>query len=98
MPRRRDDCTGKRYFRSERLFVSNGLWYFATREGVDQGPFRSRALVERAIAAFVADVVAFTDGDGEAPVAFVKSRESAVGCRSTGCLERLRSLDLDPIE
>lgn len=27
------------WFRSERVFLSNGQWYFHTREGVDVGPY-----------------------------------------------------------
>jgi hypothetical protein len=29
----------KTWFRSERVFLSNGHWYFHTREGVDVGPY-----------------------------------------------------------
>ena len=40
---RRTDPTGtRRYFRTEdRIFLLNGQWFFATREG-DVGPFPSR--------------------------------------------------------
>lgn len=27
------------WFRSDRVFLSNGQWYFHTREGVDVGPY-----------------------------------------------------------
>ncbi|MFU8815813.1 MAG: DUF6316 family protein [Pseudomonadales bacterium] len=30
------------WFRSERLFASNGKWFFHTREGVDVGPYDSQ--------------------------------------------------------
>lgn len=30
------------WFRSERVFLSNGRWYFHTREGVDVGPYDSQ--------------------------------------------------------
>jgi hypothetical protein len=30
------------WFRSERVFLSNGRWYFHTREGVDVGPYESQ--------------------------------------------------------
>lgn len=36
-------------FRSDRFFVSNGQWYFATREQVDFGPFRDRPDAYRAV-------------------------------------------------
>ncbi len=56
---RRDDVikgnAGRSWFRSERLFSVNGVWYFATREGVDQGPFATRRLAEQALAGFVHD-------------------------------------------
>ena len=36
----------KLWYRSERIFSSNGHWYFATREGIDVGPFESMSLAE----------------------------------------------------
>lgn len=33
-------------FRSDRFFTVDGLWYFATREGIDVGPFDSRQMAE----------------------------------------------------
>lgn len=32
----------KTWFRSDRVFLSNGQWYFHTREGVDVGPYDSQ--------------------------------------------------------
>ncbi len=32
----------KTWFRSERVFCSDGVWYFHTREGVDVGPYRNK--------------------------------------------------------
>lgn len=32
----------KTWFRSERVFLSDGEWYFHTREGVDVGPYPSQ--------------------------------------------------------
>ena len=39
------------WFRSHRLFRSDEMWYFHTREGIDVGPFRSEfeAQVEASI-------------------------------------------------
>jgi hypothetical protein len=51
---RRDDTVQRTYFRSERIFSTNGSWYFATREG-HQGPFRARPLVEAALRRFLCD-------------------------------------------
>ena len=30
------------WFRSERVFCSDGLWYFHTREGIDVGPYKGK--------------------------------------------------------
>ena len=30
------------WFRSERVYRCNGLWYFHTREGVDIGPYKTQ--------------------------------------------------------
>lgn len=32
----------KTWFRSERVFLSDGAWFFHTREGVDVGPYESQ--------------------------------------------------------
>ncbi len=32
----------KTWFRSERVFLTDGEWYFHTREGVDVGPYPSQ--------------------------------------------------------
>lgn len=32
----------KTWFRSDRVFLSDGQWYFHTREGVDVGPYESQ--------------------------------------------------------
>ena len=29
----------KLWFRADRVFLSNGMWYFHTREGIDVGPY-----------------------------------------------------------
>ncbi|MEQ8486141.1 MAG: DUF6316 family protein [Pseudomonadales bacterium] len=38
----RDNEKPKTWFRSERVFLSNGKWFFHTREGVDVGPYDSQ--------------------------------------------------------
>jgi hypothetical protein len=35
----RSNEQSKTWFRSDRVFLSNGKWYFHTREGVDVGPY-----------------------------------------------------------
>lgn len=51
---RRGDKEEKTYFRSDRLFCSNGQWFFATREG-EQGPFGSRDLARAALERFIGE-------------------------------------------
>jgi len=46
MDRRRNESPKKLWFRSERIFRSNGQWYFHTREGIDVGPFATRFAAE----------------------------------------------------
>lgn len=40
-------------FRSQRIFTINNSWYFNTREGIDHGPFISRAVAELAIESYI---------------------------------------------
>jgi hypothetical protein len=42
----RDQEKSRTWFRSERVFLSNGQWYFHTREGVDVGPYESQCDAE----------------------------------------------------
>jgi hypothetical protein len=53
MIRRKNDAVGNKraFFRSDRVFRSNGQWFFHTREGIDVGPFQSEfeAQVESSI-------------------------------------------------
>ena len=37
--KREDDLERQTRFRSDRMFMHNGEWYFCTREGTIQGPF-----------------------------------------------------------
>lgn len=50
---RPDDPPDARYFRSDRFFRSEGQWYFATREGVDFGPFTIRPDGEKALRRYI---------------------------------------------
>jgi len=38
----RDKEKPRTWFRSERVFLSDGQWFFHTREGVDVGPYESQ--------------------------------------------------------
>ena len=42
LARRQDDDNAATRFRSDRLFEDDGAWYFFTREGSIEGPFRDQ--------------------------------------------------------
>jgi len=46
MEQQRRDETAKLWFRSERFFRCNELWYFHTREGLAVGPYKTRTAAE----------------------------------------------------
>lgn len=50
---RASDSAHVRFFQSDRFFRSEGAWYFATREGVDFGPFTIRQDGEKALARYI---------------------------------------------
>ena len=50
---RQDDHENKRYFRStDRVFHSNGAWYFITREG-EEGPFPTECEAQAGVQRFI---------------------------------------------
>lgn len=51
--RRATDPADARFFQSDRFFRSDGGWYFATREGVNFGPFTVRPDGEKALARYI---------------------------------------------
>jgi hypothetical protein len=55
------------WFRSDRVFLSDGKWFFHTREGVDVGPYESQFEAEIE-AGLLRELI--REGDGE---------ESAIG-------------------
>lgn len=42
----RHDEAKRTWFRSDRVFNTNGQWYFHTREGIDVGPYESHMEAE----------------------------------------------------
>src|SRR5262245_10519512 len=82
--RRREDKDDRTYFRSDRLFLMNGRWYFSTREG-DYGPFGSREIARAALARFVRDKVELDS--------FQKAREKDTRKAKTSLAERLRGVE-----
>jgi hypothetical protein len=83
--RRRDDRDNKTYFRSERVFATNGQWYFSTREG-NCGPFRTADLARGALARFINEKVELAS--------FQQSREREVKKPKISLAERLKIADV----
>ena len=46
---RAGDKRGATHFQSDRFFVADGEWYFATRETSEQGPFGTKGGAEKAL-------------------------------------------------
>lgn len=53
MTQHREGETGAIPFRSGRIFNVGMQWYFATREGIDQGPFAERSDAEMELMLYV---------------------------------------------
>lgn len=53
--RKGEDITQVR-FRVNRLFAIGVDWYFSTREGKDQGPFKSKESAQEAITKFIREI------------------------------------------
>ena len=54
MIRRHDDDGTRSVFQSDRFFLSNGKWFFNTREALSLGPFERRGDAELALGEYVA--------------------------------------------
>jgi hypothetical protein len=65
----------RRYFRCGRFFTVGHQWFFATREGLDIGPYATRPQAEIALAKYVARRCV-TSPDGVAEVFHGKGRET----------------------
>ena len=50
---REHDFKPQTYFRADRISLVNGQFYFATREGTLEGPYRSRDQAESAIRQYI---------------------------------------------
>jgi len=64
-------------FRSDRMFHSNGLWYFATREDVNVGPFATRYEAEMAARELI-DVLATGADEARTRGAIIDAQTAAV--------------------
>jgi hypothetical protein len=45
--RRKGESSSRPHVRTDRFTLANDAWYFTTREGMDVGPFESRAEAEK---------------------------------------------------
>lgn len=61
----RENEKKKTWFRSDRVFITNGQWYFHTREGIDVGPYESQLEAEIE-AGLLRELFKNTTVDGEA--------------------------------
>lgn len=55
MMKRESDSKDITWFRSDRFFVVDGNWYFTTREGTNEGPFKSAQDAKRELIAYLMD-------------------------------------------
>ena len=55
------ESPSSRYRAASRCFQMNGKWYFATREGIDVGPFPSREAAEVGVEKLIAMIRGVTD-------------------------------------
>lgn len=55
MSMRRSDSSDRLHFRAERINIENGLYYFTTREGTQEGPFTKHDQAEVAVATYIRD-------------------------------------------
>lgn len=62
MTMRRNDPRDMLHFRSDRIACENGLFYFTTREGGSQGPFKSRDQAEIAASVYVREKLSSIKG------------------------------------
>jgi hypothetical protein len=51
--RRKEDSDSRTHFRSPRLFEEKGQWFFHTREGTIEGPYRDRQRAVEMLDAYV---------------------------------------------
>jgi hypothetical protein len=51
--KRKDDSETQFYFCADRMFEENGKWYFNTREGITEGPFKDELEAKTWVELFV---------------------------------------------
>jgi hypothetical protein len=60
---RDQDMENRTFFRSDRMVLQNGQWYFTTREGVLQGPFADKAEAQRELDEYIGIMKAHSAGE-----------------------------------
>lgn len=55
MSMRQSDSQERLHFRTERINIENGLYYFTTREGTQEGPYTTHAQADVAAAVYIRD-------------------------------------------
>jgi hypothetical protein len=53
--KRKSDDKERTVFRTDRFFVSDGKWFFTTREGGNLGPFDSQEAAQDALVQYLLD-------------------------------------------
>lgn len=66
---RSEDERIQQHDRSGRFVVTNGNWFFKTREGIDYGPYASRIECKYAYSDFI-DIVSAKNSLGAIPIGF----------------------------
>lgn len=51
--KRKDDPSPRAHFRSERMFMDQGAWYFHTREGTIEGPFQDMVAARNRLDSYI---------------------------------------------
>ncbi len=50
---RKDDASPRAHFRSDRMFMDRGEWYFYTREGTIEGPYPDMLTARNRLDAYI---------------------------------------------
>lgn len=65
--KRKSDEKDMTVFRTDRYFLSDGKWFFTTREGTNHGPFDTRDDAERALTQHLLDMGIKPEGAWNTP-------------------------------
>jgi Domain of unknown function (DUF6316) len=65
--KRKSDDKDVTVFRTDRYFLSNGKWFFTTREGANHGPFDTRDDAQHALVQHLMDIGIKSDSPWNTP-------------------------------